>query len=192
MKKVLLLLIAALMIPGLLSAATTMGVYFEGPGQMTYSPAVLTEFDAYLYLHNADYYVTAVEYFLSTPDDPTHALVLLIGTSYPDNMSVEFGDPFDLVQGHNISYWPPLNGFVPGYNLMCTYTFLMLEPCWDQGGGIMNYRLVVIENPSSGYLRGTYHPDNLTFPIIGLTSYLCPFEIGVEEQSWGAIKSLFK
>lgn len=190
MKKVLLLLIAALLVPGLLSAQT-MGVFFEGPGQMTYTPPTPT-FEAYLYLHNADYYVTAIEYFLSTPDDPSHALVMLAGVAYPDNMSVEFGDPFDLVQGHNITYWPPLNGYVPGYNLMAIYTFYKPDPCWDQGGGIMNYRLMVVENPSSGYLRGTWHPDNSIFLITGLTSYLCPFEIGVEEESWGAIKSLFK
>lgn len=41
-------------------------------------------------------------------------------------------------------------------------------------------------------LRGTYHLDKLTFPIIGLIAHLCSFEIGVEEESRGAIKSLYK
>jgi hypothetical protein len=193
MKKVLLLLTAVLMVPGLAFALNpTMGVYFDNPGQATYSPTAFVPFEGQLYIHHADYYFTAVEYFLSTPDDPTHALVLLTGTSYPANFAVELGDPFDTVLGHSISYWPPLNGYIPGYNLLATYTFLSYEPCWDAGGGLMNYRLVIIENPGSGELRGTAHPDNLPFPITGLTSYLCPFEIGVEDESWGAIKSLYK
>lgn len=192
MKKVLLLLTVALLVPGLLSAQT-MGVYFnENPGQMAYSPPTPV-FEAQLYIHDADYYVTAVEYMLLTPTDPTHVLLLLTGVAYPDNMSVEFGDPFSTTLGHNVSYWPPLNGFTPGYNLMATYTFYMPEGlCWDRGGSIVDYLIVVAANPSSGYLRGTYHPDNLTFPIIGLTSILCPFEFAVEEESWGAIKSLFE
>lgn len=187
MKKVLLLLTAVLLVPGLLSAQATMGVYFEGGG-MAYSP-VAPVFEGTMYLHNADYYVTAVEYILATPLDPGHALVMLIGTSYPDNMSVELGDPFDLILGHSLTYWPPLNGYTPGYNLLATYTFFMPGgPCV----GIVDYPLVVAANPSSGYLRGTYHPDNLTFPIIGLTSILCPDLVAVEEESWGAIKSLYK
>jgi hypothetical protein len=187
MKKVLLVLIAALVVPGLLSAQT-MGVYFENPGQMAYTP-VAPVFEGLLYLHNADYYVTAVEYMLSAPLDPTHVLVQLIGTSYPDNMSVELGDPFDTVLGHSLSYWPPLNGYTPGYNLLATYTFYMPNgPCV----GIVDFPLVIVANPSSTFLRGTYHPDNLTFPIIGLTSILCPEQVGVEEESWGAIKSLYK
>jgi hypothetical protein len=193
MKKVLLLLTAVLMVPGLAFALNpTIGVFFDTPGQMTYSPTVYVPFNGLLYVHNADYYITAVEYFLSTPDDPTHALVYLTGTSYPDNFAVELGDPFDLTIGHSISYWPPLNGTTPGYNLLATYEFLMIEPCWDAGGGIMNYRLVIVQNPGSGFLRGTSFPDNLPFDMTGLTSYLCPFEIGVEEESWGAIKSLYK
>lgn len=188
MKKVLLVLIAALVVPGLLSAQATMGVYFENPGQMAYSPPAPV-FEGLLYLHNGDYYVTAVEYLLATPSDPGHALVWLTGTAYPDNMSVELGDPFDTALGHSLSYWPPLNGYTPGYNLLATYSFYMPNgPCV----GIVDYPLVVAANPSSGYLRGTYHPDNLTFPILGLTSILCPEQVAVEEESWGAIKSLYK
>jgi hypothetical protein len=190
MKKVLLVLIAALLVPGLLSAQT-MGVYFDNPGQMAASPPGPV-FEALLYLHGADYYVTAVEYSMFTPSDPTHVLIGLIGVAYPDNMAVEYGDPFDVTFGHVISYWPPLNGYTPGYNLLATYTFFMYQECWNYGGGIVDYPLVIGANVGSGYLRGTYHPDNDTFPIIGLTSILCPEQVAVEEESWGAIKSLYE
>ena len=192
MKKVLLLLTVALLVPGLLSAQT-MGVYFnENPGQMAYSPTTKV-FEAQLYIHAADYYVTAVEYMLLTPHDLTHTLMWLTGVAYPDNMSVEWGDPFSTTVGHNVSYWPPLNGFVPGYNLMATYTFYIpglpeQPPCYN----MVDFPIVVAANPDSGELRGTYHPDMLPFPIIGLTSILCPDVNAVEEESWGAIKSLFK
>jgi hypothetical protein len=52
--------------------------------------------------------------------------------------------------------------------------------------------MVVVENPLSTLLQGTYHPENDTFPITGLTSIICPTEIGTERVNWGAIKSLYK
>jgi hypothetical protein len=194
MKRVLLLLVAAILIPGVLGAQT-MGVYFDPPGSMVAYPANMTLFEGYLYIHNADYQITGVEYYLWTPDDPTHALVKILGTAYPDNMSVDLGDPFDAVLGHTIAYWPPLNGFIPGYNLLATYDMMLwgTTACWNDGGSLIDFEIIVTDNPDSGELRGTYAPDNLKFPIIGLTSLLCPSEpIGVEEESWGAIKSLYK
>ena len=188
MKRVLLLLVVALLIPGILGAAPTMGVYFA-PGVMSYSPTVYTPFTAYLYLNNADYYVTAIEYQLQTPSDPTHVFLQLSSWELPDNATLEIGDPFS---GHAISFWPPLNGFLPGYNLICTYNFVSLEPCWNDGGNLVDYPLVVGPNPGSGELRGTYSPDNEKFSISGLTSILCPQEIANQQESWGAIKSLYK
>jgi hypothetical protein len=192
MKRVLLLIVAALLIPGLLHATATLGVYFDTPGTMTHSPAELVPFSAHLYIHNGGCFITAVEYLLSTPDDPTHALMALIGTSYPDNFQIELGDPFDTVMGHAITYWPPFNGWVPGYNLLATYTFLTYDDCWDAGGGIADYDIKVVNNPGSGALRYTCHPDNNLVPATGLTSIICPELVAVEEESWGAIKSLYR
>jgi hypothetical protein len=187
MKRVLLTLAVALLIPGMLNAAT-MGAYFGfGGSQMAYSPpAPFSFFDVYLYLHNSNYYVTAVEYQLQTPLDPGHALFAYQGVEYPDNMSVDLGDPF---VGHSITYWPPLNGYIPGYNLLAT-----LKDCYITGpcGSIIDYPLVIGPHPDSGELRGTFTPDHDFFPISGLTSILCPVEFAAEETSWGAIKSLYE
>ena len=189
MNRVLILLVvAALLIPGIVGATATMGVYFA-PGVMSYSPTAFNQFQAYLYLNNADYYVTAVEYQLQTPSDPSHAFFTINSVEYPDNVSVTLGDPFS---GHSISFWPPLNGILPGYNLVCTYNCYTFEPCWNDGGQLVDYPLVIGPHPDSGELRGTYSPDNNTFPIIGMTSILCPQEIANEQESWGAIKSLYK
>jgi hypothetical protein len=169
-----------------------MGCYFGfPPGAVLYSPTAFSFFDVYIYLHNADYYVTAVEYQLVTPDDPTHVFFSYSAEIvYPDNMSIIDGDPFN---GHSIAYWPPLNGYVPGYNMICKLECFTTEDCWDNGGTLADYDLVIGPHPDSGELRGTYHPDMLPFPIFGLTSFLCPQEmVGVEEESWGAIKSLYR
>lgn len=187
MKRVLLSLAVALLLPGMLSAAT-MGAYFSyTPGAMSASPAVFTTFDVYLFVHNADAYVTAVEYQLATPTDPTHVFFAIGAVEYPDNKAVNLGDPFS---GHSISYWPPLNGYTPGYNLLCSFPAFLTEPCWNEGGLVSDYLLVIGPHPDSGELRGTYSPDNEFFDIIGLTSLLCPSEIATESSSWGAIKSL--
>ena len=191
MKRVLLLLVIALLIPGMLWATATMGVFFGyTPGLMAMSPPPFTEFDAYLYLHHADYYVTAIEYSLITPDDPGHAWFSISSVTYPDNKSIHDGDPFS---GHSIAYWPPLNGYMPGYNLLCSYKCYTFEPCWSEGGAMIDYEIVVGPHPDSGYLRGTFTPDNEFFDIIGLTSVLCPeVPVAVGDESWGAIKSVYR
>ena len=57
---------------------------------------------------------------------------------------------------------------------------------------LADYPIVIGPHPGSGELWGTFYPDNETFPIIGLTSTLCPEFVGVESTSWGAIKSLYR
>lgn len=152
---------------------------------MGYSPAPFSYFDVFVFLHSADYYVTAVEYQLLTPQDPTHALMGVVEVTYPDNVAVTLGDPFT---GHSIAFWPPLNGFVPGYNLLCVLRCITFAPC----GGISDYPLVLGPNPGSGALQGAYMPDNELFPIQGLTSIVCPEQVATQEESWGAIKSLYR
>jgi hypothetical protein len=190
MKTLLLSLSIALLIPGLSSADATLGLYFGlEPGVMAYDPTPFSTFDVYLYIHNADQYVTAVEYQLVTPDDPGHAYFQVSEVSYPDEKSVTLGNPFS---GHSITYWPPLNGYVPGYNVICKYTCFTTEPCFGDGGNLANYRILVGPHPDSGELRGTYAPENDFFPIVGLTSILCAEPDAVVEESWGAIKSMYR
>jgi len=185
MRKLLLALTVALLIPGMLGAAT-MGAYFSyTPARMNYSPVPFSFFDVYLFLHSAEHYVVAVEYQLQTPVDPSHALFSITDITYPDNETVSLGDPFS---GHSIEYWPPLNGFVPGYNLLATLQCVTLAPC----GTMVDYPLVLGPYPASGELRGTFAPENEFFPIDGLVSILCPEQIGMQEESWGAIKSLYR
>lgn len=188
-KKLLLACAAILLVPGVASAAAV-GCYFGfSPDVMSSSPVPFSFFDVYVFLHGADYYVTAVEYRLATPLDPTHSFFGITGVTYPDNVTVVLGDPF---AGHSLAFWPPMNGFVPGYNLICKLTCVTFASCASDGGVLVDYPLVIGPNPESGEVRGAFAPDNELFPIVGLTSVLCPEQIGTQEESWGAIKSLYR
>jgi hypothetical protein len=187
MKRALLILAVAILIPGIVSAQATVGVYFETPGSIYYSPENDEVFKAYIYLHNAEYYVTGFEYQLLTPMDPTHDLMWFQSVELPDNSTLQIGHPWT---GHAITYWPPLNGFLPGYCLMATLTFYVPEGCGPEG--LEDFPMIIGAHPASGELACTYAPNNYYFYPIGLTSILCPTATSVTEGSWGAIKSLYR
>jgi hypothetical protein len=188
--KMVILIAVLLLVPAMLCAQATMGVYFGYvPGLMVYDPTPFSFFDVFIYVHNSNVYVTAVEYQLQTPTDPGHVSLQISSVSYPENYSVSLGDPFN---GHSITYWPPLDGWSPGYNELCKLECFTTEPCLDEGGTLIEYFMVIGPHPETGEIKGTYWPGNLPFPIIGLTSKVCPEEpVGVEEESWGAIKAMF-
>lgn len=181
MKRVLLTVAVALLIPSILMAApATVGVYFDG--KLTYTPTgVGHPFVGALYIVQSDYYMTGLEYKLYTPGYD----FIITGVTYPPNHSLDLGDPMN---GHAITYWPPLTGYPDGYDLLVTYDCVVVVPCSQA----TNYTIEVGPHPDSGFLRGTYAPDNNFFDIIGLTSYICPEGVGTEEESWGAIKSMYR
>lgn len=184
MKRVLLTAAVALLIPSLVGAWTpTVGVYVDG--YLTYTPdGPFVPFLASLVIVQNEYYVTGIEYSLVTPSDPAHGQFVITGYDYPPSYSVHLGNPWD---GHAITFWPPLTGFPTGYDVCVTYECITMVECVD----MFDYPIVVAPDPGSGYLRVSYGDDNDLLEVIGLTSYLCPAGIGVEEGSWGAIKSMY-
>jgi hypothetical protein len=183
MKRVLLTVVAvALLIPSILMAApVTVGVYFEG--SLAYTPASPVEpFLGSLYMIQSGYYVTGVEYQLIRPGDGFFNITEI---TYPAGEAANLGHPFT---GHSITYWPPLTGYPEGYDLLANFTCYLIAPC----SSATNYQIEVGPDPRSGYLRGTYAPDNDFFDIVGLTSWLCPEGVATEEESWGAIKSMYR
>ena len=186
MKRVLLTVAVALLIPSILAAApATVGVYFNG--SLAYTPTGLPgePFVGALYIVQNEVYVTGLEYSLVTPNDPGHTQFIITGYTYPPSHRLTLGEVWG---GHSVTYWPPLTGYPDGYDLLVTYECRVLAPC-DQ---MWDYPIVVSAHPDSGYLRGTYAPDHEFFDIIGLTSIVCPLEYGTEEESWGAIKSMYR
>jgi hypothetical protein len=185
MKRVLLTVAVALLIPSILMAALpTVGVYFDGTLTGPAAGAYGT-FKGSLYIVQNEYYVTGVEYSLVTPNDPAHAQLIIMGYTYPPTHALTLGDAW---LGQALTYWPPLTGYPDGYDLLVTYEFMALVDCVD----MPDYPIVVSPHPDSGFLRGTYSPNNDFFEIIGLTSYLCPEQIATETESWGAIKSMYR
>ncbi len=182
MKRVLLTVAIALLIPGLLGATATMGVYFDGKLYIDGGLAPLTPFTGGLYIVQSGLFVTAVEYQLVVPGDGN---LVLLSVSYPPNFSLELGDP---LSGHSITFWPPLTGYPDGYDLMATYEFMTLVSCEE----MPEYNIAIGPHPDTGELRGTYSPDNDFFPIIGLSTLICGVPVAAGEESWGAIKSLYR
>ena len=182
MKRVLLTIAIALVIPGMLGAApATMGLY-DAAGKLYYEPTSGVPFQLYLYLIQSDYYVTSIEYQLV----PENTYFTVQSVEYPDNAGVILGDP---LSGHQVSYYPPMDGLPNGYDIMLTLNCVTTRNCT----AMRDYELIIAEHPVSGLLGGTYEPGDDFFPIIGLTTYLCLDQVDVEEEgSWGAIKSLYR
>ncbi|MBU8923111.1 MAG: hypothetical protein KOO63_14930 [Bacteroidales bacterium] len=184
MKRMISALAVMFLIPGMLMACPTLGVYYGG--RLHYDPVgPFTEFELNLYIVHQEHFVTAVEYQLLTPSDLTHALFMILSVSYPPNQSLSLGTPFG---GHSITFWPPCSGYPDGYDQLATYTCMTTVPCEQ----MYDYPLAIGSHPDSGELRGTFYPDNEMFEITGLTTYLCLHEVSVAGDSWGVIKSLYK
>jgi hypothetical protein len=47
-------------------------------------------------------------------------------------------------------------------------------------------------HPDCGGIRGVFASENEMIPIVGLTSSICPDMVGTQEESWGAIESLYR
>ncbi len=192
MKRVLLVMIALLVIPGFAAATATLGAYIDGFLVSCQDIPVQTPFDAYLYIVQDEYEVTGIQYALETPSDPSHNQLVLLSVEYPFEASVWLGDPWN---GHAISYSPPVSCYPYGYGMMVKYEFMKMVECPD----MIDYQLVVVGHPDPGLahptygsLYGTYSPDHEAFPIDGLTTVFCPLETDVQEESWGAIKSMYR
>jgi hypothetical protein len=177
MKRIVMILILCLLVilcraETAESKTTTLGLYFDPYGYRNFNlPPPFSFYDAYVILMDADHLVTGVEFMVSTPGDPSHHHFIMAGFSLPEG-SLNIGDP---LSGIGIVYWPPLNGFSGEPLLICTLKCLSLETCYTSGGDLLDYPITVTAHPESGELRGTYAPYNEFFPILGLTSFLCPY-----------------
>jgi len=187
MKGVLLTAAVALLIPGLLVAATpTVGVYFDGLLHTDVEAGKIFTGHLFMLMMDNNYWVTGVEYALYTPNDPVQDEIFVHSLEYPDNAGLAMGHPFT---GHSITYWPPITFYPTGIELLVSIKFITFEPC---DGILKDFPIIVGPHPDSGFARFAYYPDNELEEFDGLTSYLCLDEIATEEGSWGAIKSLYR
>jgi hypothetical protein len=170
-----------LLLPAALFAVPTMGVYFTyNPTQMHYCPMPYEEFIGYVYAQNTACYLTGAEFALEIPVG-----VFLMGYQIPVG-ALQLGT---LPTGLSMAIWPPMDGWTA--NLLCTLTFLAVNSCPGTGGTMLDAPIRVIAHPDTGLIQGACFPENYLFEYTGLTSNLCPYQIGVQETNWGAIKSLF-
>jgi hypothetical protein len=153
---------------------------------MYYSPAPFEPMTAYVYGHALNCFTSGIEFGIQLPPG-----IIMTGWSVPEG-SLTIGDP---LAGLAVTYFPPLNGFDPGYNLLAKVELLALPDgaCLWYGGTIVNAPLRVVADPTSGAAtpRQACYPDMYLVDVIGLTSLICPQMIETDLTSWGAIKSLF-
>ena len=197
MKRVLLTVAVALLIPGMLAAQEppVIGLFHDGvqhhtPTTWGYSVPQIT-WKLYLYVSQwHGYYITGVEFSLSTPDDGLDPRRIVIeNTIMPSNFQIANG--LSIWTDMAYTYYPPFTGYPDGYDLLATYEVWTTRECYTEN--MWNYRIVVGPNGDSGFLRGTQGPQNELFDLRGLTFYLCPEgEIATEEESWGAIKAMYR
>jgi hypothetical protein len=181
--RVALIAMMILLLPAALFAGPTMGVYFTFSGsQMHYSPMPYETFNGYIYAQSTECYLDAAEFALELPPGIIH-----MGHTLPAG-SLELGS---LPVGLSVAYWPPMDGWNPGYNLLCTVEFMAINSCPGTGGTMLDAPLRVIPHPETGLIQGSCWPENYLITYTGLTSIICPFQVGVQETNWGAIKSLF-
>lgn len=173
-----------LLLPAALLAGPTMGVYFSyNPGQMHYNPMPFEQFTGYVYGNAIGCYLNAVEFRVATPPG-----IVVTGFVIPEG-SLSLGDPVS--PGLSITYWPPMDGWNPGYNLLCKLNFLATQWCYSYGGTLMDAPLSIVPHLETGMIQGSCWPENTLFHFAPMTSIICPDLVATQDKSWGAIKSLF-
>jgi hypothetical protein len=201
MKRVLLALTVILFIPGMLLADGALGVYFDN-GQLYLPegdvPLTPNLFQGYLYIY-APHPVRSFQYQLvmdpmGVYDDTCEPM--LMSVDKPWNFSLEIGDP---LTGHAVTYNPQLPCYGNGFDLAMTYNFMMPSGCTCMD--IPNFEMAIVGCPTClphetyGALYGTYdtvEESDIAFDIDGNTSIICVGETDAEEESWGAVKSMYR
>jgi hypothetical protein len=188
---IIALVVLLLLLPAALFATgPTIGIWFDWHrAGMTYSPIPHENFIAYVYANAAGCYLNAVEFGVS----PLPPSIYYNGMTVPEG-SLVIGDPI-INGGTSITYFPPLNGYYPGYNELCKLYFQAEEDwclCGTPAGTLLNVPLTVVPHAETGLIQGACFPVGNLIQFVGLKSVICPEKpIGVKPQSWGAIKSLF-
>jgi len=172
-----------LLLPGALCAAS-IGVYFTFiPSQMHYSPMPFEQFKGYVYAFGANCYLDAAEFRVTVP-----AGIVIQSVTVPAG-SLMLGDIIN--PGLSITYWPPMDGWNPGYNLLAEINFFAPVWCYSSGGTLIDAPISIVPTIDSGALQYSCWPENYLLPFHGFTSILCPDMVATQDKSWGAIKSLF-
>jgi hypothetical protein len=182
--RVALIAMMIFLLPAALFAGPTMGIYFTyAPSQMEYYPTRFEEFAGYIYAHNTACFLDAVEFALEIPDG-----IVIMNYALPGG-ALTLGQ---LPSGLSVAYWPPMDGWNPGYNLLCTVDFLAFRSCFYAGKlDMVDAPLRVVAHEDTGLIRGSCWPENYLFEYAGLTSVICPVYMKTEDSNWSAIKSLF-
>lgn len=188
--KRLIIALLLILLPAGLYAIPSIGMYFSydptNPGQGHYEPNPGELFSGFIYVHNWGCFMTAAEFLV---DIPPSTPIIYNGFEVPEGF-LNLGDP---QAGISLTWWPPRSDFEEPYYLICTIKFFAAEGCLSlEQGSVADLPISILPHPVSEGILGVCWPDNALFDLVGHAGYICPLAIGVEEKSWGAIKSLFR
>ena len=174
-------LLLVLLMPIAAFAEPAIGFFFDLDASVSTlaDPAPMVAMDGYVFAKDFGCYITAAEFKVDYP--PT---LIWTGEEYTSSLSMG-----QTTSGVSLSWWPPMDGWNPGYNLLVTVHFILTGDCEAMGSDLP---IAVSPHPATGLIQGAMWPDNVLFEAVGLNATICPSSIGVEEESWGAIKSMLK
>jgi hypothetical protein len=127
-------------------------------------------------LNNVNSYVSAVEFSVSYP-----AAISWLGDTHSTPLHLGFSP-----SGVAISWALPQNAFGPMLAMQAQFVW-MCDGC----GGFDNSPVTVGPHGTTGFLRAVGWPNNNLIDLVGGTALICPLGVPTEEQTWGAIKSLY-
>lgn len=174
-------LFLVLLMPVAAIAEPAIGFYFDLDASVNTltDPVPMEATDGYIFAKGFDCYITAAEFMVQYP-----AALIWTGEEYTSSISMG-----QTSTGVSLSWWPPMDGWNPGYNLLATVHFVLTGDCAAMGSDLP---IAVLPHPDTGLIQGAMWPDNVLFEAVGLAATICPSSIGVEEESWGAIKSMLQ
>jgi hypothetical protein len=137
-------------------------------------PGIGVPGELWIALVNANKFVTGVEFMVEYP----------IQIQWLADVDVQPVTVGTTPTGFSMGYPLPQNGFEAVD--ICRVLFLwQCDRC-----EVADIEIVVLPNPSTGFLGFTDFPNFIRYPAAGLTSLICAC-VPAQETSWGKVKALY-
>jgi hypothetical protein len=188
MKKALAVALATVLLGvctgGALAQVPFIQVYFDADYNETQSNCKPVDSESFLYVAalNLNMLVSAIDYKVLFPP-----AVLYVD----ENVNVTGSDPVigNSYDGIGIAYALPRNGFL---TLLLSRVRVMWTAQCDCALGPQPLRVAGFDDIFSPQPKVVRFPDNAEFPVVGMTSLICPGSVSTESTTWGGVKALYR
>lgn len=191
MKKALAVVLATVLLGvctgGALAQVPFIQVYFDADYNETQSPCKNPGSISKLYVAalNLNTLVSAIDYKILF--GPVPALMYLGESPNVGALDLALGNSAD---GMAIAYNLPQNGFLT--MLLSTIDAEWTSECDCGTMGPQSLRVVGYDDLYSPVPKAVRWPENQEFPVVGMTSLICPGTVSTESTTWGGVKALYR